>query len=458
MEPEGQTEFQYDNKTLVTLEKYLSPERLAAYVNYARGNKWVAIRLYERNTEVSEALYGVIQALEITLRNAIHNILSVQLGGPEWYETVGLAESERKALEEAKQKVQDRPEALTPGRVIAELTFAFWGRLFSDSYDKTLWVPHLRKIFPLKLQNHQSQIRGRLLQLKTLRNRIAHHERLICGRQNVQQDYVDILETIGWINPTVRSWVESVNCCLERFAKPLPKKPRPVPAEPAQNAVPPLPALIFDLDGTLTDSKPGILSCLRKVLAAHKVDHPGPLDQFVGPPIEEWAIALMPTASDEARAALARDYRACYDREGWKNNSVFPGVREMLAELRRLGFPLYVCTSKGQHFAVRILDLFDLTGLFTAIYGDKTDYASHSKVDLLARLLRESSLDSNSAWMIGDRIFDFQAAQANGIRCMAAGWGYGPPEELALADATARTPADVAALVLLHNPEVDGCR
>lgn len=83
---DGQLGFQYDNKNLLTIEKYISPERLAAYVAYARGDKWVAIRLYERNTEVSEAIYGVIQALEITLRNAIHYTLSGQLGGPEWYE------------------------------------------------------------------------------------------------------------------------------------------------------------------------------------------------------------------------------------------------------------------------------------------------------------------------------------------------------------------------------------
>lgn len=239
-----QAEFPYDDKALVTLEKYISSERLAAYVNYARGDRWVAIRLYERNTEISEALYGVIQALEITLRNAIHNTLSEQLGGTEWYETSILIESERKALEEAKKKVLDRPATLTPGRVIAELTFAFWGRLFSDSYDKTLWVPYLRKIFPLKLQDHRSQIRGRLHQLKTLRNRIAHHERLMCGRQHVMQDYADILETIGWINPTIRRWVESTNCCQERFTKPLPKKPKPTLAVPAQELEPGLPSKV----------------------------------------------------------------------------------------------------------------------------------------------------------------------------------------------------------------------
>jgi len=209
-----------------------------------------------------------------------------------------------------------------------------------------------------------------------------------------------------------------------------------------------LPALIFDLDGTLTDSKPGILSCLRKVLDARQIDHPGPLDRFVGPPVEEWTVELLPGAGEEAQAALARDYRACYDREGWKNNSVFAGVREMLTELHGLGFPLYVCTSKQQHFAVRILDLFELTGLFTSVYGDRAEYASHSKVDLLGTLLRESSINSDAAWMIGDRIFDFQAARGNAIRCMAAAWGYGPPEELALADAVAENPARVAVVLL----------
>ena len=210
----------------------------------------------------------------------------------------------------------------------------------------------------------------------------------------------------------------------------------------------PLPALIFDLDGTLTDSKPGILGCLGKVIAARKIDPQGPLDRFVGPPIEEWAAALLPGESEAARASLARDYRACYDREGWKNNSVFAGVREMLAELRQRGFPLYVCTSKGRHFAARILDYFELAGMFTAIYGDEAEYASHSKADLLARLLGESSQHSDSAWMIGDRVFDFQAARANHIRCLAAGWGYGSPQEYALADAVAAAPQDVPALVL----------
>jgi phosphoglycolate phosphatase len=192
---------------------------------------------------------------------------------------------------------------------------------------------------------------------------------------------------------------------------------------------------------------PGIVGCLRKVLADRNMGDQGSLDRFVGPPVEEWARELLPEGSEEERVVLARDYRACYDREGWKNNSVFAGVREMLTELSRQGFPLYVCTSKQQHFAARILDLFDLSSLFTAIYGDKAEYASHRKRDLLTKLLREHAINPQTAWMIGDRIHDIEAAHANNLRCIAAAWGYGPPEECALADVVAPTPADVLELV-----------
>lgn len=204
-----------------------------------------------------------------------------------------------------------------------------------------------------------------------------------------------------------------------------------------------LPVLIFDLDGTLTDSKPGILGCLRKVIEARGMDDPGPLDRFIGPPVEDWVVDLLPDGSREDHAALAREYRTCYDVEGWCNNSVFPGVREMLEELHAQGYPLYLCTSKQEHFAVRILEFFKLDGLFTAINGDKAEYESHSKVDLLAGILRAHSLSVESSWMIGDRSFDIEAAHANGLRCLAAGWGYGSAEECAQADAIAPTPATV---------------
>jgi phosphoglycolate phosphatase len=212
-------------------------------------------------------------------------------------------------------------------------------------------------------------------------------------------------------------------------------------------------ALIFDLDGTITHSKPGIVGCLRKTLEAYHISLSEPLDRFVGPPVEEWAVELLPEAGEGERAEFARNYRACYDREGWKNNAVFPGMREVLVLLRQEGFLLYVCTSKQQHFAVRILTYFELADLFTGVYGDKAEYANHSKSDLLATLIRESALTKDSTWMIGDRIFDIDAAQANQIPCLAAGWGYGTAEEFTRANAVAATPLDVPRLICLYRLE-----
>lgn len=204
-----------------------------------------------------------------------------------------------------------------------------------------------------------------------------------------------------------------------------------------------MPALIFDLDGTLTDSKPGILGCLRKILDAYQLDNQIPLDHFVGPPVQEWTRELLPHGSDEERAAFVRNYRECYAREGWQNNSVFPGVRELLSQLRSAGFPLYVCTSKHHPDAERLLEFFKLSLFFNAIYGDRPEYTSHGKADLLALLLREQSLGSTETWMIGDRNFDMEAARVNNIRCLAVEWGYGTPEEHVHADALAAAPVDI---------------
>lgn len=238
--PDGQEEFQYDEKALSLCETYISSERLAAYVQYARGDKWVAIRLYERNTEISEALYGVIQGLEVTLRNAIHNILAKKLGCTDWYNAFPLQDSEQETISEAKANIAKRPAVETPGRIVAELRFGFWVRLFSHPYDKSLWVPYLRTIFPLKLENQRTYIHGRLVELKTLRNRIAHHERITCGKRDPEKDYAGILETIGWLNTRMRDWIESTNCFRERFDKRIPKKPKEAAAVVAPFAAEPI--------------------------------------------------------------------------------------------------------------------------------------------------------------------------------------------------------------------------
>lgn len=222
---DGQVEFDITDDYLEAFEKYISPERLAGYYILARGNRRKGVLLYERNTELSEALYGVIQALEVTLRNAIHNVITEQFGHADWYDKIGLANSEMEGIQKAKDSILEAGEVVTSGRVISEVNFGFWVRLVGSCYDKTIWGPYIRRIFPLKVR--RKALHTRLLSLKSLRNRIAHHQRIVGGKRDLPRDYADILETISWLSPEVALWVAATNCFLERAAKKLRKLPEP---------------------------------------------------------------------------------------------------------------------------------------------------------------------------------------------------------------------------------------
>jgi cytosine deaminase len=167
-----------------------------------------------------------VQALEVLLRNRINSQLEKGTGAVDWYDQVNLLEPERDEVENAKRSIAGRGAAVTPGRVIAELNFGFWIRLFSGQYEKELWVKHLRKLFAATRQ--RKALHNRLMQIKTLRNRIAHHETLI--RRNPQKDFSDLLEAIGWLSPTVLAWVKTTNCFETRFAERIAKKAKEEPA------------------------------------------------------------------------------------------------------------------------------------------------------------------------------------------------------------------------------------
>jgi len=233
-----ETEFTYDTAALEALEKYISVERLAAYLAKTKAIPERAIRLYERNTELSEALYGVVQGFEITLRNAIHLSLS-KTHGQAWLENDLLVtgQGEREAVREARRAIEDEPQIVTPARIVAELNLGFWVRLFSSEYDRTLWGPFLRRIFPMKL--NRRAVYSRLLDIKTLRNRIAHHKRIIARSKTVAECYRETLEAIGWLSPTMQLWVEQTNCFKERLARKFPPTIASTPAK-SEEAVKPV--------------------------------------------------------------------------------------------------------------------------------------------------------------------------------------------------------------------------
>jgi phosphoglycolate phosphatase len=204
-------------------------------------------------------------------------------------------------------------------------------------------------------------------------------------------------------------------------------------------------AVIFDLDGTLTDSRRGILGCLERALRAHDIAWEGSLAWFIGPPAGQSFARLMPDRQPAFRTQVLQHYRACYAATGWTENAVYPGIRELLTTLGERGVTLYLCTSKRDDFTRRILDHFGLSPFFVGIASDNGTSETHDKADLLAELMDKHGIQHSSAVMVGDREFDILAARTVGLPSIAVLYGFGAAEELAAARPDA-TCASVAAL------------
>lgn len=203
---------------------------------------------------------------------------------------------------------------------------------------------------------------------------------------------------------------------------------------------------IFDLDGTLTDPRRGIVRCLVESLRdVGAADPEGDLTRFIGPPLAETLTSLAGDATRGAAALAA--YRRMYSEGGLFENEVYDGVPELLEKLSAEA-PLYVATSKPRVYAERILEHFDLSRYFAAIHGAELSGERAHKVELLA-YVREHESITGGATMIGDREHDIVAARANGMRSVGVAWGYGSRDELtaAGADAICESPHDLAALL-----------
>lgn len=192
------------NEMLAEMEHSLSLERLTRYLVETQGNRKEALRLYAWNTSVSAAFYGPLQALEIALRNAMHNRLSEKYS-TDWYDKVPLIRKNSIQLATVKSNLENRPDVITPPDIISELSFGFWVLLLSHPYEMTLWRPTLRKAFPHAKAIKRKQAYDPLRDLKDLRNRIAHHRPIFF--HPLDRYYCNILEVIGWISPHKRNWV-----------------------------------------------------------------------------------------------------------------------------------------------------------------------------------------------------------------------------------------------------------
>ena len=182
--------------------------------------------------------------------------------------------------------------------------------------------------------------------------------------------------------------------------------------------------VIFDLDGTLTDSARGIVSSFRHALGEIGAAVPdGDLaSRIVGPPMHHTLRAM--GLGDNADAAIAA-YRADYTTRGWAMNSLFDGIAELLADLDAAGVRLAVATSKAEPTAQRIIAHFGLDQHFEVVAGASVDGSRASKADVVAHALAQLGPLPDRVLMVGDRSHDVEGAAEHGIDTVVVGWGYG---------------------------------
>ena len=209
-------------------------------------------------------------------------------------------------------------------------------------------------------------------------------------------------------------------------------------------------SILFDLDGTLTDSGEGIMNCAQLALEHFGIHVPDrdTLRVFVGPPLHD-TFRKFGVPEDQVDAAI-RIYRSRYVPIGKFENTPYPGIRELLEKLCAQGHRLYVATSKPEDMSVEILEHFDLAKYFDHICGASLDRSRSSKDAVISYLLEQYSRGEEMI-MVGDTVFDILGAAAHGIPAVGVTWGYGNPEEMKKAGAAAIAPTVDALFDILQS-------
>ncbi|MCT7375691.1 HAD hydrolase-like protein [Chelativorans salis] len=197
------------------------------------------------------------------------------------------------------------------------------------------------------------------------------------------------------------------------------------------------PAILFDLDGTLTDPFFGITNGIRHVL--QKMGRTAPaaedLRVCIGPPIQDTFARLLESSDEALIWEAVGHYRQRYGEIGKFENKVIPGIPEALAHCEDAGFFLSVATSKVETYTGDILDHFGLSRFFDAVHGSALDGTNSNKADLIRHILASEPVDPARTVMVGDRSHDIIGAKANALPAIGVLWGFGARAELAEAGA-----------------------
>ena len=196
--------------------------------------------------------------------------------------------------------------------------------------------------------------------------------------------------------------------------------------------------LLFDLDGTLTDPKEGITTSVQYALRAFGIEEPDldKLTPFIGPPLRESFMHFYGFGEEQAREAVEK-YREWFRPKGVFQNSIYPGMKEMLEMLEESGKVLAVASSKPQVFVEQVLRHFEIYRYFRVIVGSELDGTRDAKEEVVEEALRQLGVLDMEARerhrlcaMVGDRKFDIQGAKAHGLTGVGVRFGFALPGEL----------------------------
>ncbi|CAH1191490.1 5'-nucleotidase [Paenibacillus auburnensis] len=192
-----------------------------------------------------------------------------------------------------------------------------------------------------------------------------------------------------------------------------------------------LKSILFDLDGTLTDPKEGITRCVEYALNKFgiEVDHLDLLLPYIGPPLYDSFVQIQGLPEEQAAQAVVY-YRERYSTIGMFENSVIPGIPQLLETLQGMGYTLYVATSKPTVFAEEILRHYGLDGYFKHVAGSNLDGTRSKKREVIQYVLEQNVIAPEEALMIGDREHDIIGAKGCGVASVGVLFGYGSEEEL----------------------------
>lgn len=217
-------------------------------------------------------------------------------------------------------------------------------------------------------------------------------------------------------------------------------------------AAPPL-SILFDLDGTVVDSKPGILASCSAALRSlgHRPDGLD-IGNLIGPPLEDILTEILGRFGDDRVAEAVLAYRNHYGSAGFRETTIYPGIAAALDQLLALKARLYIATSKRTIFAQQILEHLGLINLFAGVHGSEPGGAVDRKADLIADVLRRHNLSADRCLMVGDRRHDAEGARANGVSTVGVLWGYGDRDELKSAGVMhiAERPAELISIAEAH--------